>query len=59
MTEISAAALAALKDAVGPQGWIDEPEALVPHLTEWRGLYTGSTPLLQSSGCVTAIHASM
>ena len=38
--------LDALKDAVGPGGWVDDPQALEPNLTEWRGMYTGATPLL-------------
>ncbi|MBT8422842.1 MAG: FAD-binding oxidoreductase, partial [Gammaproteobacteria bacterium] len=46
MTDISSQALDALKAAVGPQGWLDDPDALAPYLTEWRGIYSGCTPLL-------------
>ncbi len=37
-----------LKDIVGPGGWSDDPDLLAPHLTEWRGLYRGNTPLMLS-----------
>jgi len=35
-----------LKGIVGPRGWIDNEVDLEPHLTEWRGVYEGRTPLL-------------
>ncbi len=35
-----------LKSIVGPGGWIDEADALEPHLTEWRGTWRGRTALL-------------
>src|SRR5579875_3777916 len=38
--------LARLKAAAGPGGWSDEPERIAPKLVEWRGRWTGSTPLL-------------
>ena len=41
-----AALLARLKAAVGPQGFLQRPEDLAPHLEDWRGLYRGETPLL-------------
>lgn len=28
-------------DLLGPQGWLDEPDALEPFITEWRGLWRG------------------
>ena len=31
---------------LGPKGWARDPEALAPHLVEWRGKFTGSTPFL-------------
>ncbi|MEX0977130.1 MAG: FAD-binding oxidoreductase [Woeseia sp.] len=37
-----------LKDIVGPAGWIADPDLLAPHLTEWRGVYRGNTPLMVS-----------
>ncbi len=36
----------ALKETVGERGWQDDPQALEPHLTEWRGLFRGTTPLM-------------
>ncbi len=35
-----------LKSVVGPQGWISDEDALRPHVTEWRGVYEGRTPVL-------------
>lgn len=35
------AALAALRAAVDPLGWIDDPERMGPYLQEWRGRYQG------------------
>lgn len=31
---------------VGPAGLVTDAEALAPHLTEWRGLYKGRTPVM-------------
>jgi len=44
--QINPEVLAALKSAVGEAGWIGDPVRLEPHLTEWRGLYRGETPLM-------------
>ena len=41
-----AAALVALKAAAGDGGWTDDPQRIAPHLVEWRGRWTGETPLL-------------
>ena len=35
-----------LKAIVGPKGWISDPDELVPHVNEWRGWFTGRSPLL-------------
>lgn len=35
-----------LKAIVGDRGWISEPGALAPHLTEWRDRWLGRTPLM-------------
>jgi FAD/FMN-containing dehydrogenase len=35
-----------LKSIVGPKGWVTDPDELHPHVTEWRGVYEGRTPLL-------------
>jgi FAD/FMN-containing dehydrogenase len=41
----SAAALAALKAAAGAD-WSEDPALITPRLTDWRGRFTGTTPLL-------------
>ena len=43
---IDAGIITALKAVVGDTGWKSDADDLEPHLTEWRGLYTGSSPLL-------------
>ncbi|WP_353217812.1 FAD-binding oxidoreductase [Sandarakinorhabdus sp.] len=51
------AAIAALKAAAGAD-WTDDPELIAPSLTDWRGKYTGQTPLLllpRSTAAVAAI----
>ena len=40
------AALSELKGIVGPPGWADEPEVIAPHISEQRGLFSGSTPIM-------------
>jgi FAD/FMN-containing dehydrogenase len=35
-----------IKAIVGPSGWTSDPVELEPHLTEWRGVYRGKTPLM-------------
>ena len=35
-----------LKDAAGAGGWSEDPGEIAPHLAEWRGRWTGTTPLL-------------
>ncbi|QTC92636.1 FAD-binding oxidoreductase [Brevundimonas goettingensis] len=39
-----------LKAALGPAGWSQDPFTLAPHLTEWRGRWTGETPILLTPG---------
>jgi FAD/FMN-containing dehydrogenase len=39
-------ALERLKQAAGPGGFSEDPCEIAPHLTEWRGKYTGHSPLL-------------
>ncbi len=38
--------LDALKAIVGSDGWVSDPAALEPHLTEWRGKARGRTPVM-------------
>ena len=46
MNVTSPAALAALKSALGPGAWTDDPSEIAPWLTEWRGRWTGHTPIM-------------
>lgn len=46
-----------LKSIVGPGGWTDDPEALQPHLTEWRDRYVGRTPLMVSPASTEEVSA--
>ena len=43
---VSPDAIAQLKALLGPGGWSDDPDRLAPKLAEWRGRWTGVTPLL-------------
>lgn len=31
-----------IREVVGPKGFLDSPEAMEPHLVEWRGLFRGN-----------------
>ena len=42
----SPAALDALKSAVGPDGWTDDPAVLAPQLVDWRGQVRGNSLLM-------------
>jgi FAD/FMN-containing dehydrogenase len=42
------ASLEELKNIVGPAGWTEDPDALHPHLVDWRGAYEGRTRLMVS-----------
>ena len=43
---VEAEVLSRLKAVLGDGGWSDDPNRLAPKLVEWRGRWTGSTPLL-------------
>lgn len=43
---VKQATLEQLKAVVGPAGYRDTAADIEPHLTEWRGLFRGHTPLL-------------
>ena len=49
--------IARLKAVVGPKGWIDDPEALAPHLVDWRRRYHGRTPVLVRPASTAAVAA--
>ncbi len=42
---IDPAAIARIKAIVGPGGFVENADELVPYLQEWRGRYQGKTPL--------------
>ena len=35
-----------LRSIVGPGGWTSDADELRPHVTDWRGAFTGATPLM-------------
>ena len=46
-----------LKAAAGPKGFSEDPTEIAPHLTEWRGRYHGTTPLLLKPENTTEVSA--
>ncbi len=46
-----------LKQAAGPAGFSEDANEIAPHLTEWRGKYTGHTPLLLKPGTTAEVSA--
>ncbi len=46
MTNLAPGLLERLKAAVGPKGWIAEPDAMAPYLNEYRDLYHGRAALV-------------
>lgn len=46
MTSPSPEALTALKAALGPGGWTEDPVEIAPWLKEWRNRWSGHTPLM-------------
>jgi FAD/FMN-containing dehydrogenase len=46
MNTLSPAIVKRLKDAAGPAGWSEDAGDIAPHLCEWRGRWSGQTPLL-------------
>jgi len=45
-TDARTAALAAIRERLGPRGIVDEPAAQAPFLTEWRDRYRGAAQLI-------------
>ena len=54
---IPSAALAALKTALGPGGWLDAPADVEPYLVDFRRLYRGRTPLVARPDSVEEVAA--
>ncbi len=52
---VPAQVLDALRDIVGDGAWISDPDALEPHVTEWRGRLHGRTPLLVRPGTTAQV----
>ncbi|MGH7048239.1 MAG: FAD-binding oxidoreductase [Stellaceae bacterium] len=52
-----ALALQRIKDAVGPAGWIGDPQDQEPYLTEARRLYRGATRLVVRPGSTAEVAA--
>ncbi|HEY4078675.1 MAG TPA: FAD-binding oxidoreductase [Rhizomicrobium sp.] len=46
-----------LKDAVGPDGYSQDPAEIAPHLEEWRSKYKGHTPLLLKPASAAQVSA--
>jgi len=55
--ELNTDIIAELKAAVGPGGWLEDATDLEPFLTEWRGLYTGATPLMLQPATTAEVSA--
>jgi FAD/FMN-containing dehydrogenase len=43
---VPADVISRLKAVLGEGGWSQDPQRLAPKLVEWRGRWTGATPLL-------------
>jgi FAD/FMN-containing dehydrogenase len=43
---MSTETLTALKAALDPKAWSEDPDELAPHVRDWRGRYQGASPLL-------------
>lgn len=56
---VDPAVIDALKAAVGPGGWTEDAFEIAPHLTEWRGRWTGHTPILLTPQSVEAVAAAV
>ena len=44
-----------IKTIVGSKGWTDNTEAMAPHLSDWRGLYTGKARILVKPACTQEV----
>lgn len=53
----SASLLAALRDRLGAKGYSDDPDAMAPWLTDWRGKYHGRAAAMLSPGTTEEVAA--
>ena len=44
-----------LQRIVGPKGWTTDPDKLKAHLTEWRGVFNGATPMVVAPASTTEV----
>lgn len=49
------AALARIREVVGPAGWVSDDAAVAPYLSEQRGLYQGDTAMVVRPGSVAEV----
>lgn len=54
---VDPAVIAELKSALGSDEWSEDAFEIAPHLTEWRGRWTGHTPILLTPRTVEAVAA--
>ncbi|MDZ4363331.1 MAG: FAD-binding oxidoreductase [Brevundimonas sp.] len=55
----SPTALDALKSALGPGGWTQDPDEIAPWLTEWRNKWQGNTPLMLTPRTTAEVAAAV
>jgi FAD/FMN-containing dehydrogenase len=55
----AAAALVALKHALGPGGWLESAADVAPYLADFRHLYRGATPLVARPNSVEQVAAAV
>ena len=54
---VDPAVIAELKSVLGSDEWSEDAFEIAPHLTEWRGRWTGDTPILLTPRTVEAVAA--
>jgi FAD/FMN-containing dehydrogenase len=59
MAAPSPQAISELKQALGPEGWSEDPDVLAPHLREWRDRWQGQTPILLKPGSTAEVAAAV
>jgi len=55
LNHVTEALITRLQELLGPQGWVAEPDQMERYTTEWRGLYTGETPLVVKPGSTSQL----